>query len=360
MWNKRFSWRCQIISFLTFILIFFVAITVRTYGFPATLTLRKSQYRHKPSVSPLTLSLPDLTSNTSTQTQGSFIDDEPSWTVKTGLRGSFDIVVSYYNENLTDVASQLEAIKVIQQLRQYNETRIFVYTKNENADLVLIQDLLRANHVSLLPNRGREAGTYLSHIVQNWDDLGSHTMFIQAAMHFPGEAIKRVEQSLVPPHNDGGPSTGMLTMGFIAGCQCTSCHDGWDPGQIWSRIPEIYVLLNHELCPKDIVLTYLGQMVVSRKRIWKRRIETYQYLKDMLESDLDHWIHTDGRNDGGPYDFHDTPENPFFGHTFERIWMVLWDCNDTKLLETCGNGLHSLLNPREPDDPVSSCQCLDE
>jgi hypothetical protein len=353
MWNTRLSWRIKIISALVSLSFFCTAIFLRTYGPPQNLPYG---YSYNPTITSPTQSSPDGTSQSYSSSNShiphaehtEFDLDAPN---PAENRTTFDIVISYYGENLEKVAKQLDLLKAIPQLAQYDEIRTFFYTKNPSADLVAIEQLLGGPAV-LLPNRGRESGTYLTHIIENWDDLGSHTMFVQADMHQPEDGLRRVTESLVPPSKDSSPSTGVLTMGVLADCLCTACHDKWNGARTWSRIPEIYAVLNHELCPKNVLLTYSGQMVVSRQRIWNRPREAYQYLKDVLESDLEHFIHSDPRQEG---EFHDTVENPYFGHMFERIWMILWECGDTRPLDACGPQ-----NFRKPEDPMSSCQCMDE
>jgi hypothetical protein len=269
--------------------------------------------------------------------------------------GSFDIVVSHYAENLFLLAFQIQSLKAIHEMERYREVRVFVYTKHPEANLAEISRILDTPFVSRLPNRGREGGTFLTHIIKHWDDIGSHTMFIQATMHYPQETLEKVQNFLVAP-SEGNSSTGVMSLGYYDECQCTSCHDRWDVSRTWSRIAELYSLLNGALCPRNILLTYLGQIIVSQKRIKSRSIETYEYLQRVLVSDMSHSIHADPRQQGI---FNDSRENPYFGHTLERSWMLLWDCNNRTMLETCGFGEGSITNFRTEGAPPEACQCMD-
>jgi hypothetical protein len=74
----------------------------------------------------------------------------------------------------------------------------------------------------------------------------------------------------------------------------------------------------------------------------------------MLEADKDHWIHTDERLEDV---FSDDPSEPYFGHQMERSWMMIFQCADDKLAQTC-----SRLGDRKgktAGKALDSCQCLD-
>jgi hypothetical protein len=289
------------------------------------------------------------------QPQNDTGDIEPVVPIPSFEPGFFDIVVSHYAENLIPLAFHIQDLMAVDQMERYRGIRVFVYTKNQDANLTEISKILDTPLVSRLSNRGREGGTFLTHITKHWDDLGSHTMFMQATMHYPKETLQRVKNFLVAP-SEGNSSSGVISLGYYDECQCTSCHDKWDKSRTWSRIVELYSLLNGALCPRDILLTYLGQILVSQKRIISRSIETYQYLQKVLESDMSHSIHADPRQQGI---FKDSRENPYFGHTLERAWTVLWGCNNRTMLETCGSGESSIKNFRTEGAPPEACQCMD-
>lgn len=96
---------------------------------------------------------------------------------------------------------------------------------------------------------------------------------------------------------------------------------------------------------------YKGQMIVSSHRIMANKKSLYEHLKEILESDLDHWIHDDPREEM----FDDSLTNPYFGHTLERSWMILFGCSDPRLEESCS----WLKTRRGLGESLERCQCLD-
>ena len=76
---------------------------------------------------------------------------------------TLDIVIAKYKEDISwvnDIPNYLNNVQL----------RKFVYSKNENESN---SDYIR------LPNFGREAHTYLHHIIKNYDDFAEYTMFSQ-------------------------------------------------------------------------------------------------------------------------------------------------------------------------------------
>ena len=200
---------------------------------------------------------------------------------------TLDIVVSMFKEDLNKTLTTINEIKALKPLQGLNITT-YIYTKDNNADIEEIQTALNTTHVSILRNVGREAGTYFTHILREWDNLARHTMFIQAEPHEFEAAKNRITDWLQP-------DTGVLSLGQVESCECVKCQDIWDSGRTFPRIEELYSALNGEFCPKHIAISYLGQIVVSANRIRARGPSTYKYLKTVLESDMEHFIHDDPR-----------------------------------------------------------------
>jgi hypothetical protein len=98
-------------------------------------------------------------------------------------------------------------------------------------------------------------------------------------------------------------------------------------------------------------------VVVSAARIRQRKKEMYEHLKGVLESDMGHWIHKDEKVDL----FKDEETNPYFGHTLEQSYMVLWGCDDTAVVEKCAEWDRLVEEGGSLEKEVSGwCQCLDE
>lgn len=75
------------------------------------------------------------------------------------IQKKFQIVISRYNENIL-------------WLKNFRHISI-IYNKG------LFQDYLNDFQVLQLPNFGRESHTYLTHIIENYDNLAEHTLFFQ-------------------------------------------------------------------------------------------------------------------------------------------------------------------------------------
>lgn len=258
----------------------------------------------------------------------------------------FDIVVSMYRENQTKIAEELKEIRDLSPLRGL-EPNIIIYVKDQQADAVAIKKKTGANVVNIIQNRGREGGTYLSHILDEWDNLAAHTLFLQGDIHKFPQLKKRITDYFVP-------RTGVLSLGFgYSTCSCDNCQDAWGGDDVWYRVPEVYSAVTGELCPTSkILMSYGGQFIVSATRIRSTKKQVYEHMKRLLESDKDHWIHEDSKMDR----FNDRPDNPYFGHTLERSWMILFQCSDPGLSSSC-----PVLNTRrQPGDTDETCQCIDK
>ena len=275
----------------------------------------------------------------------SFIDI----TTSRAERSTLDIIVSMYKEDPRDVKQQIDEILALEPVQNIEEISTVIYVKDPKADVERIKAVTNATEVIQLANLGREGGTFLTHIVVNWEFLARHTMFIQASMHSFEDAKNRISDYFVP-------TTGVLPLGFLEQCECASCKDPWDEERTFPRLPQLYSALNGQMCPKHITLSYLGQMLVSAKRIQSRPRKIYQHLRAVLESDMQHFIHDDPRQD---WAFADDPTEPYFGHTLERSWMLLWGCEDVRILKTCA-GWGALGSRRLDGDADNKCQCLDK
>jgi hypothetical protein len=269
-------------------------------------------------------------------------------TTSRSSRPTLDIVISMYKENVTEVARQLDDLLALNPVRDLDVNTV-IYVKDPEANLEAVKAHTGANDVVHLSNIGREGGTFLTHIIMNWDFLARHTMFVQAGMHAFGEAENRITDYFIP-------RTGILPLGTLELCECLACKDPWDGERTFPRLPQLYSALNGRLCPKYVTLSYLGQMLVSAKRIQSRPQEIYEHLRAVLESGMQHFIHDDPRQD---WVFRDDPSEPYFGHTMERSWMMLWGCEDMRIMHTCA-GWEGLINRRVKGDKDNKCQCLDQ
>ncbi|QSZ35315.1 hypothetical protein DSL72_008184 [Monilinia vaccinii-corymbosi] len=174
----------------------------------------------------------------------------------------FDIVVSAYLEEPELIKSMLESLRKTAYLRSLRPN-VILYTKDSEANVTALKDSTGANVVQSLENVGREGGTYLYHIVTNWDNLAENTMFIQAHAHNMRELLPRINSYLVA-------DTGMLSLGFAGvTCGCSSCQDRWGWEDYGNVIPALHQEIYNQTCNSNtpIFLSYKGQFVASAKRI---------------------------------------------------------------------------------------------
>ncbi|CAF4793408.1 unnamed protein product, partial [Rotaria socialis] len=93
----------------------------------------------------------------------------------------FDIVLSYYVEDIWDVERFIRYLKNVSTIQRLSP-RVIVYNKNVKISIEYLKDTLLADIVRVLPNRGREGATYLTHIIENYDTIANHTLFSQAGV----------------------------------------------------------------------------------------------------------------------------------------------------------------------------------
>ncbi|EPE31960.1 hypothetical protein GLAREA_12042 [Glarea lozoyensis ATCC 20868] len=258
---------------------------------------------------------------------------------------TFDIVVSAYTEDPESIKQMLDSIKRTAYVSNV-QTNIILYTKNQEANLTELKESTGADTVILLDNAGREGGTYLYHIVKNWDVLAEKTMFIQAHAHNMRELLPRINDYLVE-------ETGMLSLGFSGvTCNCLSCEDRWGWKDDDKVIPSLYQEIYNQTCGPDtsILLSYKGQFIASASRI--RRIKTSIYEKLLLAITT-----KEGWNpDGNTTTFENKVDAPRFGFTMERIWSLIMQCaTDPRVAVRCP----TLLSGMSIGGDVRDCQCLD-
>ncbi|KAM3070486.1 hypothetical protein ACMFMG_010309 [Clarireedia jacksonii] len=264
----------------------------------------------------------------------------------TPSRSSFDIVISAYSETPSSIAHMLTSIKSTSYLSTL-DPRAIIYTKNPTASLPYLQEATGADIVQRLPNLGREGATFLHHIVNNWDNLAEKTMFIQAHPHNMRELLPRINSYLMP-------ETGMLSLSFSGEtCSCRNCGDyfGWRDN--WSVVPSLYESVYGKECDDDteVLLSYKGQFVASAKRIRGVRKSVYEGLLETITSESG-WSH-----DERFVSESDSPDNPDFGFTVERVWGLLMQCAMDERVET---KCPSLLSGMGWGWDVADCQCLDD
>lgn len=253
-----------------------------------------------------------------------------------------DIVISMKTEIPSKVGFGLKQIKGFGAFAGL-DPRVVVYFRDPKSDQTNIQQQTDAAMVKMLGSAGGDDDTYLAHIVDQWDDLAEHTVFLNGGFKDIAAVEGRIEEYFKP-------RTGVLSLSSGYGtCACGSCKDPWSGKDNLSRVPEIFAAVYSEICPaSNVLLSNSGQFIVSAKRIRGTPKHIYEHLRTLLESDKKHWIHKEAKGT-------DEPDHPSFGRVMEKSWMITFKCADPKLAVSCP----SLSDRRRPADTDERCQCID-
>lgn len=128
-------------------------------------------------------------------------------------RTTVDFVFAYYDEPIAEFNSMIEEMLAVPGMAG-KETRVIVYTKGDLPPAQLATKLVRADEIHRMQNIGREGGTYLHHIIRNYDiarrspppsdaylpgdeaqyplGLADHTSFAQGHLAWIGVANERL------------------------------------------------------------------------------------------------------------------------------------------------------------------------
>lgn len=197
----------------------------------------------------------------------------------------------------------------------------------------------------MLPNIGRESETYLNHILNRWNSLAKHTVFLQADVHNAREFYTHLNDYF------DSSRTGYPSLGWSgAVCSCEDCSDKFfwrDSSAIFPRVH--YQIHNSTVC-NNVLLSYKGQFAVSAARV--RGISKTIY-HDLWQAfvDKDIWAHQREYLQGRP----DSMSAPDFGYTMERMWNLLFQCSDMSVAWKCP----TLLSGHRTGGSIEDCQCFD-
>ncbi|ORY69277.1 hypothetical protein BCR35DRAFT_269785 [Leucosporidium creatinivorum] len=257
-----------------------------------------------------------------------------------------DLVFSHFNEDLEVFADHIHAIKNLSMVQKH-KTRVIVYTKDTEEDYVSLKGLRSitgVDEVVVLPNFGREGGTYLTHIVRHYgsddkpSDLADLTLFLQH--HLAWHWVAGMRWDLVDSR------TGFLALGpyIKTDCGVDTTGNGEFP-----RMRDIYSMFREEFCPPTLQLSaWAGQFIVSRNRILANSLSKYETLLNTLQAPMHHWVH----DEGAYFAYHGSvgPSNPFLGHALERSWPTIFNCTDPRIADLCKDDTYDKEN----------CQCFDD
>lgn len=272
----------------------------------------------------------------------------------------FDIVVAAYARPGIEIAHDVHDIMSLQALGS-RTTNIYIYDKGPEVS-ELEPDIRRylqnasALHITRLDNTGREGGTYLHHIVSEWNRLARHTLFIQEQAHDFALLKQRIADYLVL-------DTGFMSLSYEGKTwkQCDHLRAGAWIG-VTESICRISRMINSNHSCGDLSLTFRGQFIVSDTRIRSNSKSMYAGLLHDLQ-DAGSWIHSPAMMQS-PWNNarQDSVEDPTFGYTLERLWGFIMHCSDKDVADRNPSLLGSYIRSvwfgqRFPSRDV---QCLDD
>jgi hypothetical protein len=225
------------------------------------------------------------------------------------------IVIARYNE-----PTEIEGWSWIEYLLDKNY-KCFLYSKSTSG----INDKIK-NHknseIEILENKGREAGTYLYHIIMNYDRLPEYTLFLQGN---PFEHwIETFEQINDQQHNPRAwkiffENLDQLSLnGEFTPLNCRFIHDragpmkqsSWHPGyrttyhRNTKRYHDAFKELFEEEMPRTIEFTQGAQFIVSREAIQFREKKFYEKAHELVNHSI----------------------KPLEAYIYERIWGIIFNC----------------------------------
>ena len=249
-----------------------------------------------------------------------------------------DVVIAHHSEEPYFIKVWTESLRSIPYVQELG-MRIVIYTKG-SMELAAIMEASGADEVVQLPNIGREGGTYLHHLLRVHDKPPQFTIFAQAKLRkAQEEGSGKMSQWLQDRlQTKFGNETGFMSMDRKhAICYCGHCTDmGRD--DFYPLWPQIYSMLQGKVCQRleGHVLSFNGHFIVSRKRILARPRKIYQYLQEFVDAPADHWIHSEPEPKWFEKDMGKSiPSNPKFGHSLERLWHTIFNCDDPAKVVDC-------------------------
>ena len=215
-----------------------------------------------------------------------------------------------------------------------------IYTKGHIHDLDEFRNITGSDEIFRLRDRGREAGTYLHHIIKNYDNLANYTFFTHEEpigiapetgafdeAHY--DALRYVFDNQTIFMNHGLNEEG------VGWCHCGDCEG--HAGSQYPLMKQIMSMLSGEACHGRQRTILFNQFIVARERIVARPKWIYNYLLELVTAPKDHWIHKQEQ----PADVlswmggKSTPEHPLFLYTIERLWSGLFECDEDPWAEGC-------------------------
>jgi len=218
-----------------------------------------------------------------------------------------EIIVARYNEKLEWLDEE-----------PFNKYPVIIYNKGPNNNFIKTKMI---KNVINLDNVGREAHTYLYHVINNYDNLADITIFLPGSSSIDYKKIKALNIfNNISENNNNNifscnrenlyESQQNFTIDNYLSTNTDNKNINTDAKILISDKRPFGNWYNHFLKNKDIdCVTYNSIFAVSKKTILSKPIEFYQSL--LNEVDKDH--------------------NPETVHYLERSWASVFYSDDNKL-----------------------------
>lgn len=258
-------------------------------------------------------------------------------------RPGFHIVIAHYKEEPYFIRTWIDDLRQIPYIQELG-LLISIYTKGPSPDTEAIKEATGADHVIKAPNVGREGGTYLHYILENYEDPPLFTLFAQSYLKMAQQEISGPTEGHLKDWLDTrlrekfNKQTGFMSLDRKHDiCYCGHCTD-MDRDDFYPLWSQLYTLINGEVCQRHEghIMSFNGHFIVSRKRLLSQPRHIYEYLQELVNAPEDSWIHTEPEpkwfdKDKG----RSIPSNPKFGHTLERLWHSLFKCDRPEQVTGC-------------------------
>jgi hypothetical protein len=169
-----------------------------------------------------------------------------------------------------------------------------------------------------IPNIGREAHTYLYHIITNYDKLDDLTCFLQ------GNPFDHLVVPLSHIEN-------IKIDGYLPICRIETCDINGGPQNPYLEMDKVFFSKYFLNKPQFINYSTGAQFIVSRETILNRSKEFYEnVLEDFKRTDIPERLSMLFGKDVDPHAFEyfkevgDTNRMPWL---LERVWSIIFDKN---------------------------------
>ena len=170
----------------------------------------------------------------------------------------FDVVLSYYAEDVEVVASFIRYLRSTSTLKKLS-LRIVLYNKNSRFNTSYLKAAVKADVVQQLPNVGREGETYLHHIIENYHTLPNHIFFCQAGAEDIVTKTGIADWFTDRLEKQFNSSVGYMPLVALSSFATLDCGLRW--GENIPRLADLWGIVEQKLCPP-------GGQAVSDRGIW--------------------------------------------------------------------------------------------